>query len=168
METTKEQNKVLCEKYPFLIPTNRWSGKKITTKEPGFWPGSPDAIPEYDYEYTELDEMPDGWRIAFGEEMMDELKADLETVPNGIDNFRITQIKEKWGFLHFYCNGLTEHGWKIVSKYEELSKRICVICGKPATRVTTGWISPFCDDCVPKNERSVSIEEYMKKDEDED
>jgi hypothetical protein len=26
----KEYNKQLCEKYPFLIPRNRWSGMKIT------------------------------------------------------------------------------------------------------------------------------------------
>lgn len=32
----------------------------------GYWPGEPEAIPEYDYEYTELDSMPEGWRIAFG------------------------------------------------------------------------------------------------------
>ena len=40
METTKEQNKKLIERYPFLMPRNRWTGK----------------VPEdYDYSYTELD-----------------------------------------------------------------------------------------------------------------
>ena len=46
MRVNKEKNKELVEKYPFLMPHNRWT----------------DHIPEdYDYSYTELDAMPDGW-----------------------------------------------------------------------------------------------------------
>ena len=48
----KEYNKQLCEKYPFLLPRNRWTGL---------------VHPDYDYSYTELDAMPTGWRKAFGE-----------------------------------------------------------------------------------------------------
>ena len=51
MQSNKESNQKLIERFPFLIPRNRWTGK----------------IPEdYDYSYTELDSMPDGWRKAFG------------------------------------------------------------------------------------------------------
>lgn len=49
---SKEYNKQLVEKYPFLLPRNRWTGK---------------VQEDYDYSYTELDGMPDGWRKAFGE-----------------------------------------------------------------------------------------------------
>ena len=31
----KDRNRALCEKYPFLIPRNRWSGKRITEAEDG-------------------------------------------------------------------------------------------------------------------------------------
>lgn len=77
-EKYKEYNKQLCEKYPFLIPRNRWSGMRITeAQNGGYWPGEPGAIPEYDYEYTELDNMPKGWRIAFSEQMCEEIKQEL-------------------------------------------------------------------------------------------
>ena len=48
------RNKKLIKKYPWLIPRNRWT----------------DKIPnDYDYSWTELDSMEDGWRKAFGEMM---------------------------------------------------------------------------------------------------
>ena len=167
MKTTKEENRRLCERYPFLIPSNRWSGKRITeASEGGFWPGDPKAVPEYDYEYTELDEMPDGWRIAFGEKLCEELAEELRD-HDYLDKYRITQIKEKYGMLHWYDSGNTEHGYAIINKYVRLSKTTCICCGKPATRVTTGWISPYCDDCVG-NERSVPIREWLDEFEDDD
>ena len=166
METTKEYNKALCERYPFLIPSNRWSGVRITEASGGgFWPGSPDAVPNYDYERTELDDMPDGWRIAFGEQLCEELKEELVRA-GYLDKYRITQIKEKYGMLHWYDNGNTKRGNDIISKYVRLSERTCICCGKPATRVTTTWISPYCDKCCP-SENSVSIEDWFKEMEEE-
>ena len=162
MRKTKKENKALCEKYPFLTPSNRWSGKRITEGK-GFWPKEPESIPEYDWEYTELDEMPDGWRIAFGEQMCEELKTELERI-GFLYDYRIVQIKEKYGCLRWYDNGISREGHKIIGKYEEISKGICICCGKPATRITLGWISPFCDDCVPEDERTVPIEKYYSKD----
>ena len=61
------ENRRLCERYPFLIPWNRYSGMLITegmTRD-GYWPGSPKERPRYDWSYTELDEMPEGWKKAF-------------------------------------------------------------------------------------------------------
>lgn len=150
MTNTKEENKALCERFPFLIPSNRRTGKKITEAQ--------DWIPEYDYEYTELDDMPDGWRIAFGEQLCEELK-DVLMRDECLDEYRITQIKEKFGSLRWYDFGNTYDGYKIISKYENLSRKTCIVCGKPATRITTGWISPYCDDCVGE-ERSIPIEEF--------
>ncbi len=167
MKYTKEYNKALCKKYPFLIPSNRWSGKLIT-EGAGFWPGEPDSVPDYDWEFTELDDMPDGWRSAFGEQLCEELKAALEAA-GFLEKYRIIQIKEKYGFLRWYDNGNCDEGYKVIRKYEDLSKRICINCGKPATRITTGWISPFCDDCVPGGkEGSVAIDEYYSKEDDWD
>lgn len=165
MNYTKEQNRELCEKYPFLIPSNRWSGKRINeAADGGYWPGSPDAVPEWDYEYTELDEMPDGWRIAFGEDLCRELKEELERA-GALDSYRITQIKEKFGSLRWYDNGNTKAGYNIISKYEAISERTCICCGKPATRISTGWISPFCDECC-SGSGTVPIEEFFGDSED--
>ena len=48
-EEIKQKNRELCEKYPFLIPHNRWSGMRITeAQNGGYWPSDPDEVPEYD------------------------------------------------------------------------------------------------------------------------
>lgn len=132
IETSQKENKQLCEQYPFLLPRNRWTDE---------------VSEDFDYSYTELDSMPDGWRKAFGLQMCEELKQELIKI-NKMDEFRITQIKEKFGELRFYTNWTTNEIEAIINKYTKLSRKTCINCGKPATVITTGWISPFCNDCV--------------------
>lgn len=147
-EEERAENKRLIEEYPFLMPRNRWT----------------DKVPDdYNYEYTELDSMPDGWRKAFGEQMCKELKEELIRV-NYLDDYRISQIKEKYGTLRWYDFGNTKEGYEIIHKYEGLSAQTCIHCGKPAKWMTTDWISPFCDDCINTFEDSeyvIPIDEYL-------
>ena len=142
----KKKNKKLCKRYPFLIPRNRWTGKitweKRKNKHIGWWYSAP-------YSYTELDAMPDGWRAVFGEQLCEELREELIKA-NYLDKYRITQIKEKYGSLRWYDNGNTEKGYEIIRKYEKLSYKTCINCGRPATKISTGWISPYCDKCAEK------------------
>lgn len=206
-QKVKEYNKALCEEYPFLLPRNRWTDE---------------TSDDYDYEYTEMDAMPAGWRIAFGDDLLKELKAELVKF-NFLNEYRIAQIKEKFGGLRWYDNGypigtlsedykeirraydetIPRYDWKtqtlkdirrehyiswyfgdvpegmtkedvdeynkdsvtiyhlhdiierckideILRKYEELSYKTCIICGKPAKYITEGWISPYCGDCIKK------------------
>jgi hypothetical protein len=58
------------------------------------------------------------------------------------------QIKEKFGELRWYDEFSTQDVQDIIDKYEDISRRTCLICGKPATKMSTGWISPYCDDCI--------------------
>ena len=165
-QEVKDRNMALCEKYPFLIPRNCWSGMRITeAQNGGFWPGDPEAVPDYDYEYTELDQMPDGWREAFGLDLCEELKQELLSAggQKALDDYMIVQIKEKWGYLHWYDNGCTERWFsEILPKYEALSERTCVHCGKPAKYISNGWISPWCEDCAKDiRDRMVPIEEWF-------
>jgi hypothetical protein len=132
MKTTKKKNKELIAEYPFLLPRNRFTGEVDL---------------DYNYAYTELDAMPEGWRKAFGEQMCKEIKNALG---KNLNNYRIMQIKEKFGSLRWYDNGATEKVNRIISKYEILSAVTCIECGEPATRVTKGWISPFCDNHFPR------------------
>ena len=147
VELTPEENKQLCEKYPFLLPHNRWT----------------DEVPKnFDYSYTELDAMPDGWREAFGLQMCNELKEALEKIDK-INEFRIEQIKEKFGELRFYTNWVNDEIINIINKYEALSRKTCICCGKPATKITTDWISPYCDECIDKeNDTYIDINEYYE------
>lgn len=96
--------------------------------------------------YTELDAMPKGWRKCFGISMCKEIKTSLKR-HNYLKEYRITQIKEKWGGLRWYDEGAPEEVYKIIQKYEYISARTCIMCGKPATKISIGYISPYCDDC---------------------
>lgn len=82
-----------------------------------------------------------------------------------LDQYRITQIKEKYGTLCWYDFGCTERMLRdIIPKYERLSARTCIRCGNPATKASTGWISPYCDTCAGKishAERFIPIEEWL-------
>ena len=52
--------------------------------------------------------------------------------------------------LHWYDGGSSKEVQDIISKYEKLSRNTCIVCGKPATKISGGWISPFCDEHFPK------------------
>lgn len=101
--------------------------------------------------YTELDSMDKGWREAFGMNFCKDLRKAL--IKTGgyklLFGFRILQIKEKYGRLEVYCIGYNDEINKVISKYSKLSEKTCIRCGKPATWISKGWISPYCDDCVP-------------------
>ena len=138
-KNTEEENKKLCEKYPFLA----WHG------DPLYIGYSEDGEPNY--KFTWEDEVPSGWRKAFCPQMWDELK-EILTKAGYIDKFRFTQIKEKFGQLRIYYGGIPEEIFDEVSawesKYEELSEKVCIHCGKPAKYMSVGWISPWCEDCA--------------------
>ena len=137
-----KENKKLVERYPFLLPRNRWTGK---------------VSEDYDYHYTELDAMPDGWRKAFGVQMCEDIREELIKA-DYLDKYRITDIKEKYGSLRWYDFGGTEKMMReIIPKYTRLSKYTCIHCGKPATKISLGWISPWCDDCAA----AINGEDYQ-------
>lgn len=90
-----------------------------------------------------------GWRKAFGIQMCKEIRAAL--LKHGwkcLFKYRITQIKEKYGTLRWYDLNSTQEIQDIINKYEDISYRTCVVCGKPATKISTGWICPYCDEHI--------------------
>lgn len=139
----KMNNKKLCERYPFLIPHNRWTDKIGWDKSNKY------TMP---YCYTELDAMPNGWRKAFGIQMCEELREELIKF-NYLKKYRIAQIKEKYGELRWYDFGIPKDSkiWDIIDKYTELSRHTCMICGKPAETTSDGyWLETICDKCKNK------------------
>lgn len=144
-EMLVEYNKDLVSAFPFLRPV-RFSS-------------AGDECEKYDYTYTELDDMPFGWRLAFGEQMCKEIYDELEK-NNCVDTYRIVQIKEKFGALRWYDNGGTDKiEREIIPKYEDISERTCIACGAPATKISTGWIMPFCDRCAPEGSIDIGGDE---------
>ena len=100
--------------------------------------------------FTELDSMPDGWRKAFGIQMCKEIKQALKEI-NYLRKYRIMQIKEKYGSLRWYDAGNNIEIQNIIDKYERISAKTCINCGKPAKYISRGWISPYCENCIDKN-----------------
>jgi hypothetical protein len=111
--------------------------------------------------YTEWDAMEDGWDKAFGKQYLDELKTQLKK-DKMLYSWRITQLKEKFGECRLYCNFGSDELYNIISKYEDVSRKTCIKCGKPATHTSVGWISPYCEECVKRDEngRYLTFKEY--------
>ena len=105
----------------------------------------------------ELKLLPDGWVNSFVPNFRREL---ADTLGPYVEDFEILQIKEKYGIMRcHWCwkdrdydddeisdlNELSKEIDNIVNKYEKISAKTCVVCGNPATKMTTGWIMPVCD-----------------------
>lgn len=69
--------------------------------------------------------------------------------PNHLDNnVQITQVKEKFGGLRFYCEGADDNIYGMIDMAEAMSIRICEECGKPGKLVksNTGWLHTACEE----------------------
>lgn len=98
------------------------------------------------YEFTWYDDIPIGWRKAFGKQLSKDLKKQLKK-DKQLKTFRFLQIKEKWGLLHIYTQGCSEECWELLDKYEELSSHYCIKCGKEGKMREGYYIIPLCDEC---------------------
>ena len=138
MTDVQKHNKELIERYPF-----------VAFKEYDFDTDSYHIAADEDYTSTWLDCMPRGWKKAFGEDLCRELKEALDEF-QFTDKYVISQVKEKYGGLRWYDNGIPKgcRAWDVIGKYERISERTCCNCGKPATKISRGWICPWCDDCI--------------------
>ena len=103
----KEENKKLCERYPWL---------KI----------------DDDYYCVEiLDFIPVGWE-DMALDMIDELD-DAIAFHHCEDEFEILDAKEKWNMLRVYVAPTNDDIEDIINKYERMSGHICPICGRYKT-----------------------------------
>lgn len=66
-------------------------------------------------------------------------------------NITVVQVKEKFGGLRFYTNGIADEKvmdecWKMTQDAERKSVTMCEECGHPGKRRMGGWIKTLCDD----------------------
>lgn len=123
----------LCIRFPFL-KSRGWDNKpSYKFLQWGSWYGC----------------IPKGWRKAFGIELCKELKKELKRC-GYLKQYRLSDVKEKYGTLTIYDNGIPNgcDVHDILHKYEYISYRTCIECGRRAKYVTNGWICPYCEDCI--------------------
>lgn len=143
-------NKQLIDLFPFMRPRDDWSGKDLTTD------------PNFDWTWTLINEIPNGWRKAFGWDLVCEIAATLSEEEK--EKYYPVQIKEKFGELRWYSNLYDDRIDKIVNKYSLMSAKICIKCGKPAKFISKGWICPWCEDCAGQNHNNcVPIEKWFSE-----
>ncbi|MBW3090054.1 hypothetical protein [Bifidobacterium miconisargentati] len=111
-----------------------------------------------------LADMPRGWMIRFGPELMDDMQ---QVIDLGLRGFGIDQVKEKWGGLRVlfdddpidWTTGLERPArWmdlaglmrELLDLYETLSTCTCIRCGSQyRVRASAGrWIEPVCRRCA--------------------
>jgi len=64
------------------------------------------------------------------------------------DTIWVSQVKEKFGGLRFYTNGLTEEEYEIVDELCKLSEKTCENCGDEGhIDYDEGWLTCLCDKC---------------------
>lgn len=61
------------------------------------------------------------------------------------------QIKEKFGTLRIYLNGVPEEIYRevqdLINEAEYKSAKVCELCGEPAKLKTSGWHITICEKC---------------------
>lgn len=143
----KMRNKRLIKQYPFLLPRDVYS----------------DKVPRnYDYEYTEYDNLIKGWQIGFGKFLLEDLReACLKT--GYLDRLRIEQLKEKYGEMRLYINAAPQEVHDVVRDYEFISQYICAQCGSIHGHIINdyGWYFPLCKKCYEKNNERRELKGYQ-------
>lgn len=150
MGKPKSENSWVIEHYPFMKVrgTSRNPFAEDGGTEPDSWHNS----------------IPQGWWKAFGIQMLDELKTLLEKASeidstDWVDGYRIYDIKEKWGMLRWDADipsSMFDEFLEWEEKYEDLSGKYCILCGKPSEGYSEGWIVPLCRECAEKNNISFT------------
>ncbi len=131
---TENTNKLL-KKYPKIFIQHTWSIKDS-------------AMPW-------LFECGDGWYKII-DLLCSLLQWDIDH--NGHPQIEATQVKEKYGGLRFYTNGMDERQHGMISFAEHLSEHTCETCGSmEGVRQTTGWIVSLCPKCMAEYKKKRGI-----------
>jgi len=70
-------------------------------------------------------------------------------------NIKVTTIKEKFGGLRFYHNGVSHPESEMkshmamgaIQQAEEVSRSVCEECGDAAELQQRGWLRTLCGEC---------------------
>lgn len=64
---------------------------------------------------------------------------------------KVTQVKQKFGALRFYADGIDATIEEMIEQAERLSETICEVCGLPGKGINgDGWNRTLCPNCAGK------------------
>lgn len=111
--------------------------KAIHGRWPTWW------IPDHEaYGMYQMDYMP-GW-LPIIERLFEQIDERLDARDR--DEFRIFQIKEKFGGLRIYTEGLLHTDISdLIDEAEEAAWDACMYCGDPGKPRLTGWRLTLCE-----------------------
>jgi hypothetical protein len=89
----------------------------------------------------------DGWYT-----LINELSRQLtEYATENKITIEVAQVKEKFGTLSFYIDGVPKRHYdevnSLIGVAEAASAKICERCGKPGKVAGTGWLKCLCPKC---------------------
>ena len=85
---------------------------------------------------------------------------EWQTKHNGHPQVVASQVKEKFGGLRFYTNGVDEYQRGVIGLMETLSNSICEECGSINNVIQTkGWIKTICRPCLTKHRFLSQLED---------
>lgn len=89
-------------------------------------------------------ECDDGW-LPILEDLFE--KMDKAVKKTGPKDFKISQVKEKFGGLCVYTHGGNEKIYSLISEAELKAGATCEVCGKPGeNKAVTGWYKTTCKE----------------------
>lgn len=86
------------------------------------------------------------WGIECGDGWFDLLR-EVCYIVQSAEDFRFTQVKEKFGGLRLYYQGGGDFEEGVCYMAERASYMICERCGSRGRPNDKGWISTLCDSC---------------------
>lgn len=136
----------MCGEYPFLIPRDPSDGHRLTDDKM-FWDAI-SASDEYNFETTLLDDLPAGWKKAFGESLCLYLKDALEQSGN-FDDYVVYNAGRRLGRLLWVDNCNDDRVRSVIDRYADMSAETCCVCGERADVFSVSERMPYCRSCCP-------------------
>jgi len=134
------RNKRLIKKYPWLQIRGSYRVRDrygILRKQN--W--------QKDFSTTWLDSLPKGWRKAWGDLICEDIAKALKKDHMSPSEYRIDEVKSKFGGLRWYDNG-GKHVQEVIRKYERISEYTCECCGEfPSPMTGPSWYMCLCAEC---------------------
>ena len=91
------------------------------------------------------------WRIKQHETNIEDRKKYNPEYNSDYVQVKFDQIKEKFGGLRIYYSGGDDYIHGAISMAEEMSYKICEVCGNKGYPNKGGWITTLCDSCRNSN-----------------